>query len=140
MNIEEYLNKSRVTSSNLSKLADEMAIEGIDYISQQHLAGELRRLGWTYKNTGRMRVWIKPGETALRAGVSKPANIRFIVGQAVTAVLAGMEKISQRELHEAVIGRIGQCDENIVLNSMWIRFKRKEWRYDQSQKLWIKII
>ena len=139
MNIEEYLNKSRVTSSNLSKLADEMAIEGIDYISQQHLAGELRRLGWTYKNTGSMRIWIRPGQTALSAGVSKPANIRFIVGQAVTAVLAGVEKISSKELHEAVINKIGKCDENIVFDSMDIRASRKEWRYDQSQKLWIKI-
>ena len=140
MNIEEYLGKIRANSGSMSKLADGMALDGVDYVSMQHLASELRRLGWTYKNTGSMRIWIRPGQTALSAGVSKPANIRFIVGQAVTAVLAGVEKISSKELHEAVINKIGKCDENIVFDSMDIRASRKEWRYDQSQKLWIKII
>lgn len=140
MNIEEYLGKIRANSGSMSKLADGMALDGVDYVSMQHLARELRRLGWTYKNTGSVRIWIRPGQTALSAGVSKPSNIRFIVGQAVTAVLAGVEKISSKELHEAVINKIGQCDENIIFDSMDIRASRKEWRYDQSQKLWIKII
>ena len=136
MDIEKYLGLYPRAAAKLSTIADEMSLDGIDYVSPQHLAGQLKRLGWTYKNTGKLRVWIKPGETALSAGVSQPANIRFIVAQAVSDVIAGLSSITVKELHEAVHSRIGNFDVGIANSSMAMRVRRKEWTFDQAAKTW----
>ena len=140
MNIEKYLCQYPNPAAKLSTIADEMAIDGIDYVSPQFLASELRRLGWEYKNTGKLRVWIKPGETAISAGVSQPANIRFVVGRIVGEILAGVDSITVEELHDAVASKIGKFDVRIANDSMIRRAKRKEWMPGQVKNTWIKIV
>lgn len=136
MSIEKYLDTFNRPAAKLSTIADEMAIDGIDYVSPQHLAGELRRLGWEYKNTGKLRVWIKPGHTAITAGVSQPANVRYVVGRIVDDVIAGLDSITVKELHNAIAAKIGKFDIAIANRSMEIRQRRKEWYLDKSDRTW----
>ena len=139
MTIEEYLLQFNRPAAKLSTIADEMAVDGIDYVSPQFLAGELRRLGWEYKNTGKLRVWIKPGQTAISAGVSQPANVRFVVGRIVGDVIADMNSITVKELHNAVAAKIGQFDIAIANRSMEIRQRRKEWHFEKADRTWKRI-
>lgn len=114
-------------AAKLSTIADELALIGVDYVSSQVLAGKLRAAGWTYKATGRMRLWIAPGFDAETAGVSQPANIRFRVAQSVGRIIADLDEITVAALHAQIKSlHGGKVDVGIANKSMELRVKRGE--------------
>ncbi len=127
MSISEYLGRTTRKAGKLATIAEEMALEGIDYVSFQRLAGELRAAGWSYKNTGRLRVWLAPGETALTVKLQRPANMIYVVGTAVAAYIEGKDEVKVKDLHAHLLAVIGLDVNNLANNSMELRCKRREW-------------
>ncbi len=133
--IAKSLNQLDRKSGSLSDIADEISYLGVDYISSQVLAGCLRDAGWTYKSTGKMRVWIAPGLTAESAGVSIPANVRYRVAVAVGRLIAGMDKVYVADLHRQIKSEFGdRLNLDIANKQMDLRIARGEFGRSRDDK------
>lgn len=122
-------------SASMADIADEISCLGVDYISSQVLAGCLRDAGWTYKSTGKLRLWIAPGQTAESSGVSVPANVRYRVAVAVGRLIAGMDKVYVADLHRQLKSEFGdRLNLDIPNKQMDLRIARGEFGRARDDK------
>jgi hypothetical protein len=117
-------------AARLETIINELASAGIDFINRKTLTATLAELGWTRCNTGKMRLWIAPGETIISAGVRKPDNIKYLIGQFLNTLLAGVDSITHADLSEAVINKFSDADGIISATIELMQF-RKDWYLDK---------
>jgi hypothetical protein len=120
-------------AARLETIINELASDGIDYVSRKALSAVLIELGWTRYNTGKVRLWIAPGETIISAGVRMPDNIKYLIGQFMNTLLADVDHITHTDLSAAVINKFNDADGVITatIELMQLKQAKGEWYLDK---------
>jgi hypothetical protein len=120
-------------AARLETIINELAIKNIDFMSRKTLSAMLVDLGWTRYNTGKMRLWIAPGETIISAGVRMPDNIKFLIGQFLNTFLADVDTITHADLAAAVINKFSDMDGIVTaaIELMQLKQAKGEWYLDK---------
>lgn len=120
-------------AARLETIINELASAGIDYVSRKALSVVLIELGWTRYNTGKMRLWIAPGETVISAGVRMPDNIKYLIGQFLNTLLADVDQIAHADLSAAVINKFNNANDIVTatIELMQLKQAKGQWYLDK---------
>ena len=122
-------------SAKLETIINELSLKNIDYVSRKALSAMLIELGWARYNTGKMRLWIAPGETIISAGIRMPDNIKYLIGQFLNTLLADVDEIAHADLSAAVINKFNDANDIVTatIELMQLKQAKGEWYLDKHE-------
>ena len=130
-------------SAKLETIINELSLKNIDYVSRKALSVVLIELGWTRYNTGKMRLWIAPGETIISAGIRMPDNIKYLIGQFLNTLLADVDEIAHADLSAAVINKFNNANDIVTatIELMQLKQAKGQWYLDKhaNPRTWKRI-
>lgn len=130
-------------SAKLETIINELSLKNIDYVSRKALSVVLIELGWTRYNTGKMRLWIAPGETIISAGIRMPDNIKYLIGQFLNTLLADVDEIAHADLSSAVINKFNNANDIVTatIELMQLKQAKGQWYLDKhaNSRTWKRI-